>query len=120
MVVINTGDDQCPGGAPQSCLRMGVPTDLLRLRLGPAIGKLLLQSCDNPGSKRCVYARRFEGGLVVVNPTDQRRPADLLNAKCHRMFRIRGGWLNGGDVLEALRREHRPARSLDRRLPGLS
>jgi hypothetical protein len=94
MVVINTGDDQCAGASSASCLRMGVPTDLVRLRLGPVNGPLRLQSCD-PASVHCIFVRRFEDGVIAVNPTDETRLFALSNARCHRLYRIRSGWLLG-------------------------
>jgi hypothetical protein len=104
MAVVNTGDDQCPGGAPGAfCLRMGVPTDLVGLRLGPVNGPLRLQSCDDPASKRCVYLRRFEKGFVAVNPTTKIRRLEIVNARCHRMYRIRAGWLFSGVCSRQLR-----------------
>jgi hypothetical protein len=96
-VVVDTGNDQCPV-APDTaagCLRMGVPTDLIDVHLGAAIGPIQLADCD-AGTQNCIMWRRFRDGLVAVNMAGRPRQLTVDNATCHRMYRQRAGLLFNG------------------------
>jgi hypothetical protein len=101
-VAVNTGSDQCPNGAPLDyCLRMGVPTSLVNIRLGRPIGGIGMQDCDRRAGM-CILVRRFQDGFVAVNMGRRTRTLELHFAVCRQMLRERAGLLDEGACVQDL------------------
>jgi hypothetical protein len=103
-VAVNTGIDQCHStGQVAGCLRMGIPTDLVNLRLGRAKGSVRVQDCD-PGTAHCIVTRHFEKGLIAVNLSDRVRTLVVNNARCRVMVKHRSpdSPLRGGACVKNL------------------
>jgi hypothetical protein len=69
-VSVGTGDRPCKTDLP--CNRIGVFPELTGVQFGPPLANGPTKSdCDAKIKHRCVWTRTYEGGVVLVNLTDE-------------------------------------------------
>jgi hypothetical protein len=68
-LAVGTGDSGCGGVAPgQACNRQAALPELANVRYGRALSNApSSEHCDTGSSIRCVWTRRYAGGMSVVN-----------------------------------------------------
>ncbi|HEY2789698.1 MAG TPA: hypothetical protein VGI72_09580 [Gaiellales bacterium] len=100
-LTVNTGDDGCPGTTmPSACGRFGTFPELTAVHRGKAMDAApSSRSCTSRAAMRCLWVRRWQYALVLVNTTAA--PIRAIVSTGHRRCRTftdiwRARTLNGG------------------------
>ena len=99
-LVINAGDDNCGGSGAAACARFGTFPELTAVHRGTAMDAApSSRSCTARAAMRCLWVRRWQYALVLVNTTGA--PIRAIVSTGHRRCRTftdvwRARTLNGG------------------------
>jgi hypothetical protein len=86
-MTINTGDDACGGGAVPDCARFGTFPELTAVRRGKAMDAApSSRSCTARSTIKCLWVRRWQYALVMVNTTAS--PIRATVSTGHRRCRV--------------------------------
>ncbi|MDZ7675909.1 MAG: hypothetical protein U5K30_12680 [Acidimicrobiales bacterium] len=94
-VAVFTGDDEC-GGNDGLCNRHGIYRELNDLDLGePLSDEPTARACTGDSDTNCVWSRRYDGGVVVANVSEESRTAeiDLATEDCTVVTELFAGTL---------------------------